>query len=241
MKEGRNIMDSYNVTFPNQSSISLNNCDCFDFIETLCNGEIDIVFTSPPYNRKRNDKYSCYNDTLDDYYSFLCKIVDSLICKVNKYIFLNVQSNYYNKADVYRFIGKYADKIQQVFIWEKSNPMPAQGNNITNAYEYFIVIGNKSLKSNTTYTKNILTTSVNSQTNTAEHKAVMKQEVADWFIENFTKEDDIIYDPFMGLGTTAISCKKFGRKCIGTELINKYYLYSIGNLEAYQINYEKNS
>jgi hypothetical protein len=35
----------------------------------------------------------------------------------------------------------------------KSNPMPASGKSITNAVEYFIVLGSDSLKSNTTYTK----------------------------------------------------------------------------------------
>jgi len=66
-------------------------------------------------------------------------------------------------------------------------------------------------------------TAVNSETNTINHKAVMKQEVADWFIEKFTTENDIIYDPFMGLGTTAIACKKYGRDCKGTELSEQYY------------------
>lgn len=171
---------------------------------------------------------------MSDYYGFLCNIIDSLLPKVKRHIILNVQTNYYNKEDIFKLFGKYSNLIQQVFIWGKTNPMPANGNNITNSYEYFIVIGKKAIKSNTTYTKNLIMTSVNSQTNTADHKAVMKQEVADWFIEKFTKDGDIIYDPFMGLGTTAISCKKIGRKCIGTELCKNYYLTSIGRIEAEQ-------
>lgn len=31
--------------------------DCFDFFKTIENEYFDHVFTSPPYNRKRNDKY----------------------------------------------------------------------------------------------------------------------------------------------------------------------------------------
>jgi DNA modification methylase len=51
----------------------------------------------------------------------------------------------------------------------------------------------------------------------------MKQEVADWFIYNFTVDGDIIFDPFMGLGTTGISCKKYNRDFIGIEKNKQYY------------------
>lgn len=51
----------------------------------------------------------------------------------------------------------------------------------------------------------------------------MKQEVSDWFIEKFTKEHDTIIDPFMGLGTTGISCKKYNRDFIGIEINEQYF------------------
>ena len=169
--------------------IQIYNDDCNSIIDDFIKRDkkIDTVFTSPPYNRKRNDKYKNYDDTLDDYYGFLVNITEKLFNIINKYIIINVQTNYYNKQDVYRYIGKYYNKIQQIIIWEKSNPLPASGNNITNAYEYFIVLGNIPLKSNTTYTKNHITTSVNSETTTKIHKAVMKQDVSDWFIESCMK------------------------------------------------------
>ena len=205
--------------------IQIYNDDCNSIIDDFIKSgkRIDTVFTSPPYNRKRNDKYKNYDDTLDDYYGFLVNITEKLFNITNKYIIINVQTNYYNKQDVYRYIGKYYNKIQQIIIWEKSNPLPASGNNITNAYEYFIILGDMPLKSNTTYTKNHITTSVNSETTTKIHKAVMKQEVSDWFIEKFTSEKDIILDPFMGLGTTGISCNKYQRNFIGIEINKEYF------------------
>ena len=204
--------------------------DCFNLLSKI---KCDIVFTSPPYNRKRNDKYKNYDDTIDDYFAFLVNFIES--AQYNKYLFLNVQTNFYNKQDVYKLIGKYYNKIQQIFIWEKSNPMPVQGYSITNAYEYFLVFGNKALKSNYTYTKNILTTSVNSSTTTKIHKAVMKQEVADWFIRNFTVDNDIVLDPFMGLGTTGISCKKYNRDFIGIEKNKQYYDIAMGRIKKEEL------
>ena len=106
----------------------------------------------------------------------------------------------------------------QTTVWEKLNPRPAQGKNITNSFEYIICIGNEELKSNQTYTKNIIQTSVNSDM-PEEHKAVMHPFVADWFIYNFTQEKSVVLDPFMGTGTTAVSCAKYGREYIGFEIL----------------------
>lgn len=202
--------------------MKLYNGDCLEILKTFTDKSVDVSFTSPPYNRKRNDKYENYDDTIVDYYGFLCDFTNELLRITKKWVFVNIQTNYYNRSDVYKYIGNYADKIQNMIVWEKTNPMPASGNNITNAVEYFIVLGDNSLKSNTTYTKNHISTSVNSQMDKI-HKAVMKQEVSDWFIEKFTNENDIVLDPFMGLGTTGISCKKMNRDFIGIELDKSYY------------------
>lgn len=216
------------------NNIQLYNGDCLEVMKDIPDKSIDIAFTSPPYNRKRNDKYSNYNDTKEDYYGFLLKVIELLRTKVKRHIFLNIQTNYYNKSEVYKLIGTYSDYIQQIFVWEKSNPLPASGNNITNAFEYFIVIGNKTLKSNTTYTKNHITTSVNSETTTKIHKAVMKQEVSDWFIEKFAKTGEVVIDPFMGLGTTGISCKKNNVDFIGIELSENYFNIAKERIEQAQ-------
>lgn len=201
--------------------IKLYNADCNDIINNFKG--VDLVFTSPPYNRKRNDKYNNYDDTLDDYYAFLVKTTESLKNLNPNYIIINLQANYYNRADVYKYIGNYNKDIQNIIIWEKSNPLPASGHSITNAYEFFVVIGKKALKSNTTYTKNHITTSVNSETTTKIHKAVMKQEVSDWFIEKFANKGDKVLDCFMGLGTTGVSCMKYGVDFIGIERDKTYF------------------
>ena len=205
--------------------------NCFDGIKEQ-NLRANIAFTSPPYNRKRNDKYTNYDDTIDDYYAFLVDATNVLMDVCDKYVIMNLQANFYNKKDVYKYMGHFADKIQNVIVWEKSNPLPANGFNITNAYELFILIGNEPIKSNRTYTKNHITTAVNSATTTKLHKAVMKQEVADWFIETFTKSEDIVIDPFMGLGTTGISCQKYGRDFVGIEKDGQYFEIAKGRIQS---------
>lgn len=198
------------------------NGDCLIEMKKMEDNSVDVSFTSPPYNRKRNDKYEFYNDDIQDYFGFLCNFTDELLRVTKKHVFINIQKTYYNKEDVFNFIGKYSKKIKEIVIWEKTNPMPASGKNITNSYEFFIVLGDEPLKGNYTYTKNIISTSVNSNM-PKEHKAVMKQEVSDWFIDNFTNENDIVLDCFMGLGTTGKSCLKNNRNFIGIEINENYF------------------
>jgi len=141
---------------------------------------IDHVFTSPPYNRKRNDKYEHYDDTVVNYYKLIKDSIEQSLRISKGYVIFNIQKNYYNKADVFKLFGTFAD-----------------------------------------YTKNIITTSVNGKM-PESHKAVMKQEVADWFIEKFTKEGDTVLDPFAGTGTTGVACKNLNRNYILIEQEPEY-------------------
>ena len=191
-----------------------------DTMSRMPDNYVDITFTSPPYNRKRNDKYQFYDDRIVDYYTFLKTVITESIRVTKGNVFFNIQKNYYNKQDVFKIIGDFHKEICEIFIWEKSNPMPASGFNITNAYEFVIVFG-KSIKSNKTYTKNHLTTSVAKMEK--EHKAIMHNDVASFFITNFTQQNDIIYDPFLGCGTTSIISLKNDRRFIGSEISKEYY------------------
>lgn len=204
--------------------------DCLSEMAKIADGSLTHALTSPPYNRKRNDKYKNYDDDVIDWFNWQCDVINELLRITTGYVFYNIQTTYYNRADVYKIIGKYADHIKDIVVWEKTNPMPASGKNITNAVEYFIVMGPKPLRSNTTYTKNIISTSVNSKM-PKNHKAVMKQEVADYIIEKFTKPGDSIIDCFMGTGTTGISCVKLGRKFVGIEKDKEYFETSKERIE----------
>lgn len=49
------------------------------------------------------------------------------------------------------------------------------------------------------------------------HSAAFPVALPEWFIKLFTKDDDVVLDPFMGSGTTAIAAKKLNRYYIGIE------------------------
>jgi len=49
------------------------------------------------------------------------------------------------------------------------------------------------------------------------HSAVFPFALPEWFIKLFTKEGDVVMDPFIGSGTTAIAAKKMSREYIGID------------------------
>ena len=53
------------------------------------------------------------------------------------------------------------------------------------------------------------------------HAATFPVELPEWAIQ-FTKQNDIIFDSFLGTGTTLIAAEKTNRKCYGMELDPKY-------------------
>ncbi len=55
------------------------------------------------------------------------------------------------------------------------------------------------------------------------HSATFPKELPLWFIKLFTKKGDIVLDPFIGSGTTAIACVELQRHYIGIELNEEYY------------------
>jgi DNA modification methylase len=59
------------------------------------------------------------------------------------------------------------------------------------------------------------------------HSAAFPITLPSWFIKLFTQEGDVVLDPFMGVGTTALACINLRRKYIGIELKKEYYELSI--------------
>lgn len=55
------------------------------------------------------------------------------------------------------------------------------------------------------------------------HSAVFPEALPEWFIKLFTKEGDIVLDPFLGSGTTTRVAKRMGRNSIGIEVLEEYY------------------
>ena len=52
-------------------------------------------------------------------------------------------------------------------------------------------------------------------------------------IENSSQENELVLDPFVGVGATAIACKDLNREYIGIELDEKYYNIACSRIDNY--------
>ena len=50
----------------------------------------------------------------------------------------------------------------------------------------------------------------------------MPVRIIELLVNNYTDKNDIVYDPFMGSGTTAVACIKNNRQWIGSEISKEY-------------------
>ena len=66
------------------------------------------------------------------------------------------------------------------------------------------------------------------------HSASFPLSLPTWFIKLFTQEGDIVLDPFIGSGTTAIACLDQNRHYIGIEAMDSYYKLAHESIEEWK-------
>ena len=220
--------------------LKLNNIyhmDCLEGMRQLESNVVDVSFTSPPYNDKggenadvrdgENHKKYLHVEYRDDWYEWQVQIIDEMLRLSKKYVLYNVQALQGNRHNVYKLIGHYADRIHDIIMWYKPNGVPCgTPNKISNRYEFLLILkcdGVKGVSVNSKFSTNVYVNPTNSNREFSDiHRAVMSKSFADKVIEEFTQVGDVVLDPFMGCGTTAVSCVERGRKYVGFEIVQEY-------------------
>lgn len=64
------------------------------------------------------------------------------------------------------------------------------------------------------------------------HPAIYPSSIVEEFLHLLTQQGDVVLDPFMGAGSTAVACKKLGRNYIGFELNPEYCQYAEERLKT---------
>lgn len=110
--------------------------------------------------------------------------------------------------------------------WDKTNPVPVNSkiNYLSNASEYFIsmVKGSKP-KFNSEYDKGIYLLPICAGKERTIHPTQKPLKLIQQIIEKHSDENDVVLDPFLGSGTTAVAAVKTNRHYIGFEIEKDYF------------------
>jgi len=234
----------------NDTKIELNkvyNESCLETLKKMKDGSVDAVITSPPYNmnlRIRNGKYcsrqivkelstkySNFDDNLpiDEYYDLHLNILKELL-RVSDMVFYNIQIVTGSKRAIFKIIGELSDYLKDIVIWDKGNGQPAMAERVMNRRTELVLIFDRNNAISRQFEKcnfnrgtlDDLWLIKRGKKVSSEHGAVFPEELVSTILDNFTNEGDVIYDPFMGTGSTAVVCKKLKRNFIGSEISKEY-------------------
>jgi DNA modification methylase len=213
-------------------------------VEKLMDGqEVDLLFTSPPYNagdseklsgntHTTDNKYATYRDdkTQGDYLDFLRGFTNAWMW-VSKCMAVNIQQLAGNKIAFVEYLESYKNHLIDIAIWDKKHGAPQMARNVmSNRFEYIVFLGQTENPSRAIPTADFQGTVQNvyeGQPNrnnefSKVHAATFPVDFPEWAIKSFTKNGAIIADAFGGTGTTMIACEKLGRTNFTMELDPKY-------------------
>lgn len=212
------------------------NIDCLVGIKDIPDFSVDLVIADPPYEFKSTSgggqfgsfKYGngrIYREEIESMSGgFLKDVLDECIriCKKpNMYIFCS-------KEQISMILSFASDKglNYDIITWHKTNPVPACYNKYLSDTEYIIFLRGKGVRVYGSYStkRKWYVTPVNKEDKKLYHHPTCKPvSIIQNLIVNSSVEGDVILDPFIGSGTTAVACMNTGRNFIGFELSEDYY------------------
>lgn len=223
------------------------NESCLSTLARLPDERVDLVITSPPYNmnlrirdgkycsrqitKEFSTKYDGFSDNMpiEEYFDFHLRVIKELL-RVAPVVFYNVQIVTGSKRAVFKLLGELNEYVKDIIVWDKENAQPAMSEGVLNRqYELIIVFAKRDAISRKFNYCNFERGTLNDvwrikrgKKVTNLHGATFPEELVEKILTNFSRERDVVYDPFMGTGTTAVVCKKMNRCFIGSEIIISY-------------------
>lgn len=196
--------------------------DCLKGMKRLPDNSVDCVITDPPYNinlhPQRQNTNPILNDSMSelDFISFLYPIAKEM--------------NRVLKPDSFAIVftgWSTSPLFRQIFedFWElKSNPVWIKNNfgigyYTRPQYEPALLF----MKGKPPVLENPVSDVWKfDKIQEPVHSCEKPLKLMKFIVESFSKEKDVVLDPFVGVGASMIACKQLGRQFIGFEIEKKY-------------------
>lgn len=156
---------------------------------------------------------------------FDIKVLDEL-CRVLKKINIYFFCSQKQILPLLEYFVQQKKCNYNLLTWHKSNPIPACGNKYITDTEYILFFREKGVKiyGNVDTKHTYYITPLNQKDKRLyKHPTVKPLNIVRNLIINSSQENDVVFDPFMGSGTTGVACKQLNRNFIGIEINEQYF------------------
>ena len=212
------------------------NQDVREVFKTIPDNSIDLVVTDPPYKttsrgnagnsggmlqkeiNKKGQVFKHNNIKPQEYIPELYRVLkDGSHCYI--------MTNHVNLQEMLNVATESGFKFIKCLIWDKGNKI--MGQYYMSSFEYILFLRKgKAKKINHCGTADILRVP-NIKTKGEDgqnlHDTEKPVELMKIMIDNSSQEGDIVFDPFMGIGSTGVACLELNRRFIGVELDEQYF------------------
>lgn len=233
----------------------LYNTSCMDAMKNMENDSVDLVLTDPPYNlglfmknRATNLKamrenffgaagwdnleYSEWEIDMDQMFGELARVIKPRGSVIMFMSIIKVET-------IIRLAEKHGFYYKTTGIWHKKNPMPRNMNlhfiNSTEAWIYFIYKARTGTFNNAGKAMHdFIETSVTpvGEKTYGKHPTQKPIQLLEHFVTTLSNENDVIFDPFSGSGSSGVAALMHNRRFIGSEINEVYYKNSIERLAS---------
>ena len=225
--------------------------DCLKVLKKIPKESINLIVTDPPYSVTKRGcagntggmmktkitmqgKIFTYNDINCTEYApeFYRILKDGSHCYI--------MTNHVNLIKMLNTFTNTGFHFIKCLIWNKGNKI--MGTFYMSQFEYILFFRKgKGIKINHCGTSDILTVP-NNKTKGIDgknlHDTEKPVELMKILIDNSSQPDEIVLDPFMGIGSTGIACKELNRQFIGIEIDSKYFIIAKERIENHNDNNE---
>ena len=245
-----------------EKSYHIINANCLEAFKQIEDDSVNLILTDPPYNlglfmknRATNLKAMRPNffgaagwDDLDfeewkksmDKMFEECARVSCVGASMIMFMSIIKVETIINIAEKHGFYYKTTG------IWHKQNPMPRNMNlhfiNSTEAWIYFIYKKRTSTFNNKgKAVHDFFETSVTpaGEKKFGKHPTQKPVALLETFVELLSNEGEVVFDPFMGSGSTGVACVNTNRNFIGIELDEGYFNIVKERIEKSMMDKEK--
>lgn len=207
--------------------------------------QVDLLVTDPPYktitggdsNGKNSERpkgmlggnrklFAHQNIKISDWMERVYKVLKD---GSHAYIFTNTL----NLTEMLNESQRVGFKLHNLLVWKKNNCTPSQFYMKNCEYVLFLRKGKAKWINDIGGSKTVH--EFNNIIGNKNHPTEKPIDVLKFYINNSSNEGDLVFDPFMGSGSTAIAALETNRNYLGFEIDKEYYDVSIERINTYNM------